>query len=86
MAPILCLIRETEMLFTKRLTSKERDLEPYRYQRILRRFLKRIKPGERIMFIGMTAQPYRARIKSLVSIYQRIILFPTPNYGSRRSK
>jgi len=86
MPPILCIIRDTELLFSKKLTSQEKEFEPRRFRRIIRKFIKKIKPGERIMFIGLSSQPYRARIKPLLQIYKYIILFPRPNYGSRRSK
>jgi hypothetical protein len=81
MPPILCIIRDTELIFSKKLTPQEKE-----FKRIIRKFIKKIKPGERIMFIGLSSQPYRARIKPLLQIYKYIILFPRPNYGSRRSK
>jgi hypothetical protein len=86
MSPILCMIRDTELLFSKKLTPQEKEFKPLRFRRIIRKFIKKIKPGERIMFIGLSSQPYRARIKLLLQIYEHIILFPRPNYGSRRSK
>ncbi len=86
MPPILCIIRDTELLFSKKLTPQEKEFKPRRFKRIIRKFIKKIKPGERIMFIGLSSQPYRARIKPLLQIYKYIILFPRPNYGSRRSK
>ncbi len=86
MPPVLCMIRDTELLFAKKLTAQEKEFEPRRFRRIIRKFIKKIKPGERIMFIGLSSQPYRARIKALLQIYKHIILFPRPNYGSRRSK
>lgn len=86
MSPILCLIRDTELLFSKRLTLQEKEFQPRRFRGIIRKFIKKLKSGERIMFIGLSNQPYRARIKPLLQIYKHIILFPRPNYGSRRSK
>ncbi|CAF2359008.1 unnamed protein product [Rotaria sp. Silwood2] len=84
MPPVLCMIRDTELLFSKKLTPQEKAFEPSRFRRIIRKFIKKMKPGQRIMFIGMSSQPYRARIKQLLQIYEHIILFPRPNYGSRR--
>ncbi|CAF0896390.1 unnamed protein product [Adineta ricciae] len=84
MPPVLCMIRDTELLFAKKLTQQEKQYEPKRFKRLIQRFIKRIKPGERVMFIGLSSQPYRARIKPLFQIYQNIVLFPKPNYGSRR--
>ena len=86
MAPILCMIRDTELLFAKKLTAQEKQLGPGRLKRMVRKFLKKIRPGERIMFVGISSQPYRARAKPLQQIYERLILFPRPNYGSRRSE
>jgi len=80
------MIRDTELLFSKKLTPQEKEFQPRRFKRIIRKFIKRIKPGERSMFIGLSSQPYRARIKQLLQIYKHIILFSRPNYGSRRSK
>jgi hypothetical protein len=80
------MIRDTDLLFSKKLTTQEKEFEPRRLRRIIRKFIKKIKPGERIMFVGLSAQPYRARIKLLLQIYEHMILFPRPNYGSRRSK
>ncbi|CAM4771441.1 unnamed protein product [Rotaria magnacalcarata] len=84
MPPVLCMIRDMEVIFSKKLTKQEKAIEPSRYKRALRKFLKSIKPGQRIMFVGLSSQPYRARIKQFLQIYQHIILFPRPNYGSRR--
>ena len=85
MSPVLCMIRDTELLFSKKLSAQEREYQPRRLQRMVRKFIKKIKPGERIMFIGLSSQPYRARIKPFLQIYKHVILFPRPNYGSRRS-
>ncbi|CAF1118521.1 unnamed protein product [Adineta steineri] len=84
MSPILCMIRDTELLFSKKLTLQEKEYEPKRFKRIMHKFIRKIKPGERIMFIGLSSQPYRARIKQLLKVYEHIILFTKPNYGSRR--
>ncbi|CAF4657883.1 unnamed protein product [Rotaria sp. Silwood1] len=84
MPPVLCMIRDTEVLFSKKLTPQEKAFEPSRFRRTIGKFIKKIKPGQRIMFIGTSCQPYRARIKPLLQIYEHIILFPRPNYGSRR--
>lgn len=86
LSPIICLIRETEILFAKKLTAEEKSFEPRRYQRMIRKFLKKIKPGERILIVGLTHQPSRARVKPLLQLYQRLILFPRANYGSRHSR
>src|SRR4051812_17768477 len=86
MPPVLCIVRDTELLFSKKLTPQEKEFQPRRLQRIIRKFIKKSKPSERIMFIGISSQPYRARIKPLLQVYKHIILFPQPNYGSRRSK
>lgn len=86
MPPILCMIRDTEVIFSKKLTAQEKTFELRRLNRMMRKFINKIKPGQRIMFIGLSSQPYRARMKQFLQIYQHIILFPRPNYGSRRSK
>jgi hypothetical protein len=86
MAPVICIVRDTELLFSKKLSSQEKEYQPRRLRGIMRKFIKRIKPGERIMFVGLSSQPYRARMKPLLQIFKHIILFPRPNYGSRRSK
>ncbi len=85
MPPLVCMIRDTELLYTKKLTAQEKELGPGRLKRTLRGFIKKFKPGERILFVGISSQPYRARIKQLLHVYNRIILFSRPNYGSRRS-
>ncbi|CAF3283444.1 unnamed protein product [Rotaria socialis] len=84
MPPVLCMIRDMEVIFSKKLTTQEKAIEPSRYKRAVRKFIKSIKPGQRIMLVGLSSQPYRARIKQFLQIYQHIILFPRPNYGSRR--
>jgi hypothetical protein len=86
MAPVICLVHDTEILFSKKLSSQEREYQPRLFRGIMRKFIKKLKPGERIMFVGLSSQPYRARIKPLLQIFKQIILFPRPNYGSRRSK
>lgn len=86
MSPVICLVRDVELLFSKKLSSQEKEYQPRRLQKILRQFTKKIKPGERIIFVGLSSQVYRARIKPLLHIFKHFILVPRPNYGSRRSK
>ena len=86
MPPVLCMIHNTEFIFAKKLTPQEKELEPRRFRRAVRKFIKKIKPGERIMFVGISSRPHRALMKQVSQFYEHIILFPRPNYGSRRSK
>lgn len=85
MPPVICLVHDAELLFSKKLSSQEKEYQPRRLHKYLRQFAKKIKPGERILFVGLSSQVYRARIKPLFQIFKQFILFPRPNYGSRRS-
>ncbi|CAF1409946.1 unnamed protein product, partial [Didymodactylos carnosus] len=68
----------------KVLLAMVKRLSPVRLKRKIRAFMKKFKSGERVMLVGTSSQPYRARLKQLLQVYERIILFPRPNYGSRR--
>uniref|UniRef100_A0A1X7SHN2 Uncharacterized protein n=1 Tax=Amphimedon queenslandica TaxID=400682 RepID=A0A1X7SHN2_AMPQE len=42
-----------------------------------------MKPEERVMIIGSSTRPFDADVKGLCVMYQRIIMIPRPDYGSR---
>jgi len=46
--------------------------------------VKSLKPGDRVVVIGTENCPYEADIKALQTVFQKILMVPRPDYGSRR--
>lgn len=49
----------------------------------LPKWLKTIKPGDRVLLVGISHEPYQATVKPMLKIFSRVILLPKPEYGSR---
>lgn len=45
--------------------------------------VKGLKPGDRIIIIGTDDQPFETDIKGLTSVFQKILMVPRPDYGTR---
>lgn len=61
-------------------------LDPKRLKKDLPKSLKLIKGEDRVLIIGTTEDPMSADIKSMCKMYNKILLIPRPDYGSRYSK
>ncbi|NXX91088.1 DRC11 protein, partial [Centropus bengalensis] len=83
--PSVVWIGETEQVFSKD-AAKDEKMSLKRVEKMLPEFLKAVKPPDRVLVVGTTNRPFDANIKPFCKFYQKIILIPRPDYGSRFSK
>lgn len=62
------------------------QMDPRRLKKDMLKSLKQIKGEDRVLIMGTTKSPLLADIKSLGKMFNKIILIPRPDYGSRCSK
>ncbi|KAJ8410584.1 hypothetical protein AAFF_G00194880 [Aldrovandia affinis] len=58
-------------------------MEPKRLKKDLPKFLKLIKPEDRVLIVGTTRRPFDADLKPFCKVYRKIILIPRPDYSTR---
>ena len=75
--------RDAELGFMKK-PPKGDKRDPKRLKKDLPKFMKSLAPGERIMFLGATDQPWVADMGMLNQVFTRFIRVPKLFYGSRR--
>lgn len=61
-------------------------MDPRRLKKDMLKSLKLIKGEDRVLIMGTSKSPLLADIKSLGKMFNKIILIPRPDYGSRCSK
>ncbi|CAF2772312.1 unnamed protein product [Rotaria sp. Silwood2] len=81
--PTIILINDCEKLFKKKLKPEEKQFEPKRLAKALPKWLKTIKPGDRVLLVGISHEPYQGVVKPMMKAFQRAILLPRPEYGTR---
>ncbi|CAL1537614.1 unnamed protein product [Lymnaea stagnalis] len=57
--------------------------KPHKWIKILKKTMKKIKNGDRMMFIGTCKRPSLCKQKPLSKCFKRTVLIPVPDYGSR---
>jgi len=83
MQPAILMQRDAELGFMKK-PPKGDKRDPKRLKKDLPKFMKSLAPGERIMFLGATDQPWVADMGMLNQVFTRFIRVPKLFYGSRR--
>ncbi|CAF4688221.1 unnamed protein product [Rotaria sp. Silwood1] len=81
--PTVIFINDCEKLFKKKLKPEEKQFEPKRLAKALPKWLKTIKPGDRVLLVGISHEPYQGVVKPMMKAFQRVILLPRPEYGTR---
>nr|XP_006014198.2 PREDICTED: IQ and AAA domain-containing protein 1-like [Latimeria chalumnae] len=81
--PSVVWIGNTEKTFYKKVPKEEKESDPKRLKKHLLKILKTIKPEDRVLIMGTTELPYKADIKSMCKVYEKVILIPRPDYASR---
>ncbi|NWX24434.1 DRC11 protein, partial [Aegotheles bennettii] len=84
--PSVVWIGDTEKIFSKAVPKGEEEMNPKRLEKILPEFLKALKAQDRVLIVGTTNRPFDANLKPFCKIYQKIIVIPRPDYGSRYGK
>ena len=80
--PSVIFINGAEKTYYKKTPKTERHLDPKRMGKILKKILKRIKPKDQVLLLGISSRPWLANKRKLVKTYQKLILVPQVDYGT----
>lgn len=83
MEPSVLFIDNCDWMFTKKLPQEVKELKPARLKAELTKTMKVVGPEDRILLIGSTKFPFKAKVKPLFKTYQRPIFLYPPTHGSR---
>lgn len=82
--PTIILINNAEKSFMKKVPKTDKS-DPKRLKKALIKFIKSIKPLDRILLCGISNAPFNASdMKGLNATYQKMIYVPPPEFGSRQ--
>ncbi|KAM9380639.1 dynein regulatory complex protein 11 [Phaethornis superciliosus] len=87
--PSVVWIGDTEKMFSKGVP-KGQEVSCFLFisnlkqlEKLLPDFLKALKAQDRVLIVGTTHRPFDANPKPFFKFYQKIIVIPRPDYGSR---
>ncbi|EFA06079.1 IQ and AAA domain-containing protein 1-like [Tribolium castaneum] len=81
--PSVIYFDAAEKIFYKKVPRGEKHLDPKRIGKKLQKgIVKTIKPEDRVMVFGISAQPWLGKPGKMKKVFERIILIPRPDYGS----
>jgi SpoVK/Ycf46/Vps4 family AAA+-type ATPase len=83
-APSVIYINGAEMFMAKKVP-KEDTTDPKRIKKEIIKYVKALKPSDRVLVIGVSSKPWDAEAKQMNSFYEKVILIPKPDYGTRYS-
>lgn len=81
MQPSVIYIDEATAIFGKK--SSKVAYDNTRLKKDLPKAVKGLQPGERVLVLGVDRSPYDTDMKTLATVFQKILLIPKPDYGSR---
>ena len=81
--PSVIFINDAEKTFLKKVPKTDTS-DPKRLKKDLPKTLKGWKPEDRLLLVGTSSKPLDCDLKGLCGLYQKIILIPRPDYGSRQ--
>ncbi|ROT82088.1 putative IQ and AAA domain-containing protein 1 [Penaeus vannamei] len=80
--PTLVLIDNADKMFLKKVPKTDKS-DPRRLRKEMPRMLKNIGPEDRIVVVGTTNAPWNCDVKSMSSVYQKMLMVYRPTYGDR---
>ncbi|XP_051153442.1 IQ and AAA domain-containing protein 1-like isoform X2 [Leptopilina boulardi] len=80
-APSIIFIDGGEKPWWKKIPPEEKHTKPKRLAKLLTKFVKGIKPGDQILFLTLTSQPYNGG-KAFIKIHDKFIIIPVTDYNS----
>ncbi|XP_068220350.1 IQ and AAA domain-containing protein 1-like [Palaemon carinicauda] len=80
--PTIVMIDAADKMFLKKVPKTDKS-DPRRLKKEMPRMLKNILPEDKIIFIGISNAPWNCDVKSLASVYQKILMIQRPTYGAR---
>ena len=72
MQPSIVMIDRTERIFAKKLP-KDDLTEPKRIKKDLAKVIKGLKPGHRVLLVGLSNAPFEGDLKTMLGVYQKVI-------------
>jgi hypothetical protein len=63
--------------------NKDDELDSTRMKKELPKAMKKLAKGERVLVLGTDEKPEEADMKALTGVYDKILMIPHPDYGSR---
>ncbi|VUZ48711.1 unnamed protein product, partial [Hymenolepis diminuta] len=80
--PSVIMIDQCHRIFAKKVPKSERvSLKVLKTNLV--KAMRTVKQGNRILLVGSTKAPFDAKMKPFCKLYDRIILIPRPDYGTR---
>ncbi|XP_063868858.1 IQ and AAA domain-containing protein 1-like isoform X2 [Scylla paramamosain] len=80
--PTLVMVDCADKMFMKKIPKTDKS-DPRRLKKEMPRMLKSIGPEDRMVFVGITNAPWNCDVKSLSSVYQKILMVPRPSFSAR---
>ncbi|KAG7210763.1 hypothetical protein KM043_012257 [Ampulex compressa] len=80
-APSIIFIKGGEKPWLKSVPAEERYDQPKRFARYYAKLVKNIKPGDQILFLTVSSEPYKAS-RSFVKIHDKFIFIPVADYNT----
>jgi len=84
MEPSVIFIGNCDRMFTKKLDPEIAELKPARMKSELTKAMKFITAEDRILVVGTSKYPFKAQMKPMMKMFQRLIFIYPPSHGSRR--
>merc|ERR1719420_641172 len=81
--PAVLLINEADSMFYKKVPKEIADSEPKRLKKDWPKLIKKFPIHERILVLGTASEPFPADQKSLCKLWDKILMVPRPDYGTR---
>ncbi|KAJ8707730.1 hypothetical protein PYW07_011407 [Mythimna separata] len=82
--PAVIFLRNIERVFAKRVPVEEKILNAAVLKGALGKMVKSIQDDDKVIFIATCSDPWIARAKPMISIFNEILLVPRTDYGSLR--
>nr|CAD7593525.1 unnamed protein product [Timema genevievae] len=80
--PSIVFIDGAEKLFYKKIPKQEKATDPRRLKVHLPKFVKSITKEDMVLLLGITEQPWAAKPRPIVKLYNKFIFVPPPDYAS----
>lgn len=81
-APSVIYIDNFEMIFAKKVPKTD-PTDPKRFKKDILKQLKSLSPNEGVLFVGVSHKPWEGDVKAFLSLFERVLYCPRPDYGSR---
>jgi len=81
--PCIIFIDQSDLMFRKKAPKYEDGTDPKRLKKELPKLLKSFEFSDQVLIIGITDCPWEADIKQMMSLYQDVVIVPSPDHAMR---